>query len=458
MTRVSGANGVLVRGGHVLTSADPADIADGAVRIVGELIDAVGSWADLSARYPDDSTSGGPHDIITAGFVNTHSHFSEALLAGIGEQHTLWEWIQTIIHAVNPVLTQEMAHVGTLLAGTQMLRSGITTTNDMFVCAPVRGPVSPGVVSALDELGLRGEVSYGASDLGPASISMVMDEHEALREAASTSRRSRFRVGVAALGVQSDELFTKGTELAVTSGAGTHIHLQEVREEVTATRTERGVTPIAHCERVGTFAAPTLAAHCVWVDSFDRDILAANGVAVSHNPVSNMILASGVCPVPELRRLDIPVGIGVDGAASNDSQNYLESLKAAILLQRVEHLETTALNARDALRMATIEGARALGRDADLGSLEPGKAADIVVFDGEAPSLATVHDPYQKVAYCSSPAEVKDVWIGGERIVVDRQVVTVDVPEVVARSRELSKKLVTEAGLGAMSLLAEERD
>ena len=223
-----------------------------------------------------------------------------------------------------------MAHVGTLLAGTQMLRSGITTANDMFVCAPVRGPVTPGVVRALDEIGLRGEVSYGASDLGPASLPMVMAEHEALQDAAASSRLSRFRVGVAGLGAQTEELFQKGTDLAVSSGGGTHIHLQEVREEVTATRNQLGVTPIAHCERVGTFEAPTLAAHCVWVDAHDRETLAANGVGVAHNPVANMILASGVCPVPELQRLDVPVGIGVDGAASNDSQNYLESLKAAI--------------------------------------------------------------------------------------------------------------------------------
>ncbi len=439
----------------MLTSGDPPEIAGGAVRIVGSVIDTVGHWEDLRVQFPDDAVTGGPLDIVTPGFVNTHGHFSEALVAGIGEQFTLWEWIKAVVHAINPVLTQEMAHVGTLLSGIQMIRSGVTTVNDMFVCAPVSGPVTPGVVRALDEIGLRGIVSFGAGDLGPASTEMAMAEHEALREAAHASRLCRFRVGVAALGAQSDALFTQSTELAATGGFGIHIHLQEVREEVTETRNIHGVTPIAHCERVGAFESPTLAAHCVWVDAADRDILARNEVGVAHNPVSNMILASGVCPVPELRRSGIAIGIGVDGAASNDSQNYLESIKSAILLQRVNRLQATALSARDAFAMATIEGAAALDLDGDIGSLQPGKQADIVVFDGESAALASVHDPYQKVAYCASPMDVKDVWVAGRRSVRDGAVEHIEAAEVIARSRELSRNLVAQAGLGNLSLLMD---
>ncbi len=446
--------GTLVRGAHVLTSGDPPEIGDGAVRIVGSVIDAVGHWGDLRAQFPDDAVTGGPFDIVTPGFVNTHGHFSEALVAGIAEQFTLWEWIQAVIHAINPILTEEMAYMGTLLSGIQMIRSGITTTNDMFVCAPVSGPVTPGVVRALDEIGLRGVVSFGAGDLGPASTAMAMAEHEALREAAQASRLCQFRVGVAALGAQSDALFARSTELAATGGFGVHIHLQEVREEVTEIRNIHGVTPIAYCERAGAFESPTLAAHCVWVDESDRDVLARNRVGVAHNPVSNMILASGVCPVPELRRSGVVVGIGVDGAASNDSQNYLESIKSAILLQRVDRLRATALSARDAFVMATIEGAAALNLDGIIGSLQPGKQADIVVFDGGTAALANVHDPYQKVAYCASPGDVKDVWVAGRRSVRDRSVQNVEEAEVIARSRELSRRLITQADLGALSLLA----
>lgn len=448
------ANGVLVRGAHILTSADPAQVSDGAVRVVGERIDAVGPWAELSRLHPDDAVAGGPRDIVTAGFVNAHGHFSEALLAGIAEQHTLWEWFDAVVRPVNPCLTREMARVGTTLAGIQMLRSGITVANDMFVCDPLDGPVTPGVVGALDELGLRGVVSFGASDLGACSADAVLEEHEALAEAAAASRLSRFRVGISAVGAQTPELLDASLAFALDRGCGIHTHLHEVREEVTEISRTYGATPIGLCARIGLFQAPTLAAHCVWVDAHDRDLLAAHGVGVAHNPVSNMILASGVCPVPELRRLGVAVGLGVDGAASNDSQNYLESIKTAILMQRLDRLQATALSAREALAMATIDGARALRLDAELGSLQVGKAADLVVFDGDAPAMANVHDPYQKVAYCAAPDTVKDVWVAGSRSVADGAVVGVDVTAVLARSRELARRLVTRAGLSSYSLLA----
>ncbi len=440
--------GILVRGRFVLTSAQPESISAGAVRIVGSRIDAVGTWDDLRGTFPDDTAAGGPNDIVVAGFVNTHGHFSEALITGFSKQHTLWEWIDALIAPVAPHLNQEMAYVGTLLSGIQMLQSGVTTTNDMFVCDPPEdGATTPGVVRALEELGLRGIVSFGAGDVRGAAIESIMDEHAALAEAAAASSLSHFRAGIAALGAQSDDLFSHSVKLAEEVG-GSHIHLQEIREEVTAVRARHGVTPVEHCARKGLFAAPTTAAHCVWVDDNDRRLLADHGVGVAHNPVSNMILASGVCPVAELRSLGVPVGIGVDGAANNDRQDMLEAIKTATLLQRVTQLQATALSARDAIEMATIEGARTLGIDDETGSLIAGKAADLVVFDGETAALANAHDPFEAVVYAAGPREVKEVWVAGVRVVEHGRVTTVDPAEVAERSRPLSRKLVETSGVG----------
>ncbi len=441
--------GSLVRGRYVLTAASPPVIPDGAVRIVGGQIDAAGSWRDLRRQYPDDEVSGGANDIVTPGFVNTHGHFSEALITGIAKQFTLWEWVQALVAPVAPHLDDEAAYVGTLVAGVQMLRSGITLTNDMFVCDPGPGrPVTPGVVRALDELGLRGVVSFGAGDIRGVPIPVLLDENAALAEAAAASGLTRFRVGIAALFAQSDRLFEAMIDLATGGGHGVHIHLQEVREEVTAVRTERGISPIEYCARSGLLKAPTLAAHCVWVDANDREVLAEHGVGVAHNPVSNMVLASGVCPVPELRGLGIPVGIGVDGPASNDSQDMLQAMKTAVLLQRVHRLQATALSAADAFEMATIGGARALRLDGDVGSIEPGKAADLVVFDGEAPAFAGAHDPFGAVVYAAGPTEVKDVWVAGNRSVETGRVVHVDAAEVAARARPIAHRVAAAAGLG----------
>lgn len=453
---MSDAAGTLVRGRHVLTAVGDEVVDDGAVHVVDGHIEAVGPFDELRAAHPDATVLGGADDLVTPGFVNTHGHFSEGLVTGIAEQYTLWEWVGALIDPVSPHLTEEMAYVGTLLAGVQMLRTGITVANDMFVCDPGGTPaVTPGVVRALDELGLRGVVSFGAGDRRPGSVSgAVMEEHAALAEAAAASRLSRFRVGIGAVGGQSDELFDASIALATDGGHGVHIHLHEIREEVTATRQRHGVTAVEHCARRGLFAAPTLAAHCCWVDARDRDLLAQHRVGVAHNPVSNMILASGVCPVGELRRLGVDVGIGVDGPASNDRQDMLEAIKSTVLLARVDALQATALSARDAFAMATIGGARALRLDGEVGSLEPGKAADLVVFDGTSPALANVHDPFQALVYCAGPRDVKDVWVAGQRSVIDGEVVGVDTNEVVARSRPLAAQLVTAAGLRSLSRLA----
>ena len=442
----------LVRGGYVLTSSTPEMIEDGAVRIVGDTIDTVGHWPDLRDRYPDDDVYGDRYSIITPGFVNTHGHFSEALFTGIAEDFTLWEWIEAVINPTAPHHDYEMAYVGTLLAGIQMLRTGITVASEMYVCDPADRPVTPGVVHALDELGMRGVVTFGAADRRGASIPAILEEHAALRAACAASRLSRFRVGIALLGAQSPELFEQSVILAADHGS--HIHLHEVREEVTAVRAATGRSPIEQCAHLGLFEGPTIAAHCVWVDRNDRDILAEYRVGVAHNPVSNMILASGVCPVPALRQLGVAVGIGVDGPASNDRQDMLEAIKLAVLLQRVDRLQATALSARDALAMATIEGARSLRLDDDLGSIEPGKQADLVVFDGSSPALASIHDPFQAVVYCAGPREVSDVWVAGSRSVADGRITGVDIIEVVERSRPLARKLAQRAGIIRHSLLA----
>jgi 5-methylthioadenosine/S-adenosylhomocysteine deaminase len=454
-SRAGSDAGVLIRGRYVLTSAEPEMVRDGAVRIVGDTIRDVGPFAELSQAHPACAVSGGPDDIVTPGFINTHGHFSEALITGIAETFTLGEWLRVLIDAVAPHLDRESAYIGALLGGVQMLRTGITLTNDMFICDPGRSPVTPGVVQALEDLGLRGVVSYGASDRRPGTgLDEVFAEHTALAQSAAASPLCRFRLGIATVAAQSPSMFQRSVEFAASRADGVHIHLHESREEVEFVRVTRQASPIEYCARTGLFASPTLAAHCVWLDPADVGLLASHGVGVAYNPVSNMILASGVCPVSRLRSRGVTVGLGVDGPASNDRQDMLEVIKTAVLLQRVNLLDPLALTAREALRMATIDGAAALLLDGTVGSLEPGKAADLVVFDGASPALANIHDPFQAIVYCAGPLEVKDVWVAGRRRVADGAVLGLDLPQLVDESRSLARSLVQRAGLGGLSLLA----
>jgi cytosine/adenosine deaminase-related metal-dependent hydrolase len=301
-------------------------------------------------------------------------------------------------------------------------------------------------VDGLEEMGLRAEVSFGAEDaFDPHPVSAFIAEHEALADRAAASPLVRFRLGVGTILGQTGALLSASADEARRNGWPVHTHLAEVREEVVDARVRTGRNTVEIARDSGLLDVPVIAGHCIWVGRPDIGILAAHGVAAAHNPVANMILASGVCPVDSLRSAGIAVGLGTDGAASNDSQNMLEAMKAAALLQKVSRLDPRALTAPDVLAMATIDGARGLGLGAAIGSLETGKRADVVRFHGHGPGLANIHDPYQQLVYCTSPLDVADVWVDGRPRVRG---------SLIDDSRPLAAELVTRAGMQDLSCLA----
>ncbi len=439
----------LIRGRFLITSSSAGLVRDAAVLLDGPSIGDVGQWSELRARWPEAAVVGDGRGIVTAGLVNTHGHFSEGLVTGMGETLTLLEWIQRLVAPVAPHLTRESARVGTLLKGAEMALSGVTTVNDMFVCSPRPGdPVTPGVVDGLEQLGLRGEVAYGAQDRNdPRPIDEIFAEHEALAAAAAASRRCRFRLGIATVLSQSADLFAASVQRAADAGWRVHTHLHEVREEVVAARQEYGLTTIGYAARSGLLDREIVAAHCNWLTEGDIELLAEHSVRVAHNPVANMILGSGVCPVRRLKAAGVVVGIGTDGPASNDDQDMLEAMKSAALLQKVSRLDPTAMTAPEVMRMATIDGARVLDLSDVTGSLEVGKDADVVLLDGRTPELAVIHDPYQAVVYCATNRTVSDVWVQGERIVAEGRLTRVDLDAVIDEARDLAEDLIDRAGL-----------
>jgi 5-methylthioadenosine/S-adenosylhomocysteine deaminase len=351
-----------------------------------------------------------------------------------------------------------------MLKGAELLLSGVTCVNDMFCHNNVGSLASLGAVDGLEAMGLRGVMSFGAEDLAfgeegarpLAPAGAFLEEHEALAERCAATARIGFRLGVGTLLGQSDELLAASVRAATERGWAVHTHLAEVREELIQARLRWDHGSVEHARAVGLLDVPLVAAHCVWVSEAETRLLAAAGVAAVHNPVANMILASGTCPVPALREAGVPVGLGTDGAASNDSQNMFEAVKTAPLLQKVARLDARALLAPDALAMATLEGARCLGMDGAVGSLEPGKRADLLRLSADRPGLANVHDPYQQVVYCASPADVADVWVEGERRVASGRLVGHDLAGLVRASRPLAVELVTRAGLEGWSRLARD--
>jgi cytosine/adenosine deaminase-related metal-dependent hydrolase len=433
------------------------DLEDGAVAFADGSILAVGPYHELAARFPGAEVVGDEHGIVLPGLVNAHTHLSEALLPGMGEDLTLLEWIDRVVGPAGRHLTREMARVGAMLKGAELLLSGATCVNDMFCHTNVGSLASLGVVDGLEAMGLRGVVAFGPEDMAESDrypVGEFLAEHEALAGRCAASRLVGFRLGVGTVLGQSDALLAASAKLARDHGWGVHTHLAEVREEVVEAGRRWGRTTVEQAAEVGLLDVPVLAAHCVWVREADVAILAGAGAAVVHNPVANMILGSGVCPLAVLRGAGIPVGVGTDGAASNDSQNMLEAVKAAALLQKVARLDPRAATAGDVLAMATVEGARALGLDGLVGSLEPGKRADVLRLRGDRPGLANVHDPRQQVVYCTSPADVADVWVDGVRRVDDGRLVDHDLAGLVEASRPLAADLARRSGLAGLSRLA----
>jgi len=456
---MTGAGPTLVRAGHVLTMGPAGWIRDGAVAISGAEIEAVGPFAGLREKYPAADVVGDAHGILIPGLVNAHTHMSEALIPGMAENLSIWVWGSRLLLPVMPHLTREMARVGTLFRGAELIRSGVTTVNDMFCHANPSEFASLGVADALDELGLRGVVSFGAEDMAwkatpDFSVARIVEEHQALAERARAAPRIGFRVGVGTILGQTDALLARSVELALAGGWGIHTHLAEVREEKTEAQLRWGVSTVGRAEAAGVLAAGCVAGHGVWLSRAEMGILAAAKTAIVYNPTANMILASGVCPLGELASHGIRLALGTDGMASNDSHNMIEALKLGALLQKVHRMDPEAADARQLLSMATIEGARTLGLGEVTGSLEPGKRADLARLDGDSFGAAVVHDPYQQIVYGAGPESVSDVWVDGKQLLSGGRFTSVEPKALVPTVREMAAALARAGRISEFSCLA----
>jgi 5-methylthioadenosine/S-adenosylhomocysteine deaminase len=412
----------IIRAAWVLAQTGQADVQDGAIAVVEDLIAAVGPFDEIRMQFPEAAVLGDGTGVLLPGLVNAHTHLSEGLLSGMGEEWTLFEWGTRTVGATGQHMTAEMAEVGALLKLIEMARSGVTCVNDMFWHINAGSMASLGAARAVDHIGLRATLSFGPESFDPTSenervLALFADEQRALSDFVAGRPLLTQFVGLGTIGGSSDALLGSTAELARELGLSVHTHLAEVREEITDSRLRHGCTTLERVIRHGALPPGSIAAHSIWVTEAEMDELHHRSIGVVHNPVANMILADGVCPVPSLRRRGVPVGLGTDGACSNDAQDALQAMKMASLLQKVSRNDPRVMTARDALAMATIEGARVLGLDHLIGSLEVGKQADLVLLQGDG--LSYVHDPAQAVVYAAGVRDVELTMVAG-RVVTQR--------------------------------------
>lgn len=450
--------GDLLLGSGTVLTMDPERriVADGAVLVRDGRIAAVDTMATLSAAHPSARRIDARGGVILPGFVNTHTHLFQGLLKGPGDDRPLYRWLKEMTAPAARALTEEHCEAAALNGAVEALRSGATTIVD-FMYAHPRPQLTDAVIRGLEATGIRALVARGfvtqGVELGiPAELIEPVDaalSDVARLRAMTADPERRVRVGIAPclLWMVDEDALRATRAYADTEGLLVTYHLAETSFEVDVANRTYGCSETAFLERIGFLGPDLLAVHCTRLDDEEIARLADHDVKVSHNPVSNMYLASGVAPVPAMLDAGLTVALATDGPASNNNQNMLQVLKYAALLQKVAHEDAEALTAEAVLEMATIGGARAIGLEREIGSLEVGKRADIIVISLDDPFIAPVHDPVSSIVYAAVGNEVRTVLIDGELVLDEGAPVRIDQAAVLGRAVRAAEDLATRAGL-----------
>ncbi|MCG9125041.1 TRZ/ATZ family hydrolase [Laribacter hongkongensis] len=390
------------------------------------------------AHWQAGETVSLPSHVLLPGLINLHGHSAMTLLRGYADDLALMDWL------TNHIWPAEGRHVrddfvfdGTLLAMAEMIRSGTTTINDMYF---FHGAVARAGLQA----GLRTFVGCTILEF-PTNYAACADEYlqKALAERQDYlgEERVTFTLAPHAPYTVSDDTFRKIVTTAEQADMLVHCHIHETAGEVADSLRDHGVRPLARLAGLGLLSPRLTAAHMVHVDDSDLELAAKYGISVAHNPTSNMKLASGIAPVSRMLDAGINVGIGTDGAASNNKLDMLADTRMAALLAKVGTLDPTAVPAATALRMATLNGARALGIDDRVGSLETGKQFDAIALNLDCVETAPAFDPISHLVYAAGREQVEEVWVAGERLLQAGRLTTLDLPVLKATAAEWRERI-----------------
>ena len=427
---------LIITNGTVLSMAPGSQpLADGAVAVRDGRIVAVAAAAELVEQVPTASILDAGGGLILPGFVNTHTHLAMTLLRGFADDLLLQEWLsQHIWPAEGAFMRPDTVAVGTRLAAAECIRAGVTTVCDMYFFAL-------GIGEVLADVGLRAVVGEGLIDqptpAAPSPEAGLRLSRELLQRFRSHPLVSGALAPHAPYSLSASNL-VKAAELAEEFDAPLMIHLAETRKEVDELLRDKGVTPAAYLADLGILSERTIAAHCVHVSPDDLELLAELEVGVATNPVSNLKLSSGVAPVPQMLEAGVKVGFGTDGAASNNTLDLLRDAQLAALLYKGVSGSPTCLPARQLGEMLTLGGARVLGLDNRIGTLEIGKEADLVCLGVDAPHATPLHDPYSHLAYAARAADVLHVVVRGRILLQNRELLTIDERSTLTAARRVA--------------------
>jgi 5-methylthioadenosine/S-adenosylhomocysteine deaminase len=437
---------LIVTGGIVVTmDSGRAILQDGSVAVRGDSIVAVGPRAEIEARYQSAQVIDARGHLVLPGFINGHTHVPMTLFRGLHDDVTLNDWLyKYIFPAEAKNVNEEFVRWGTRLAAAEQIHAGVTTFADMYY-------FEDAIAEETKTAGMRGVLGETFIDF-PAPDNKSEAEMLAYTEKFLKRWQGDPLIHAAAaphaIYTCSKKTLQDSATLARKYHAPILIHVSEMKKEREDSEKANGMSPVAYLDKIGVLGPDIVAAHCIFVDEADRKLLSERGVGCVHNPSSNMMIASGVSPVAEMRAAGVAVGLGTDGpAGSNNDLDLMEEIDLAAKLAKISKMDPLALNAKAVVEMATIDGARALHMEKEIGSIEAGKKADFVLISLNEPNAVPMYDVYAQIAYSLKGSDVDTVVIGGRVVMRDRKLLTIDEAKVLEKAREYGKSVKASLGI-----------
>jgi len=417
-------------------------IEEGFVGIKDGIIEFVCSVDEIQPEFKAQKIIDGKNKLVMPGLINTHTHSSMTIMRNYANDLPLQEWLFNNIFPVEARLTGEDIYWGAMLGIAEMIKTGTTTFTDMYLDMNE-------VARAVKQSGIRANLSISPIKFNAGEDNKVIDEVDKVYDFYNNWHNENNGMIIVTLEVHSTYLFNrewleKSAQIAKDLGIGIQIHIQETKRELLESLEKHGITPSRMCLETGIFDVPVIAAHCVHLTDEDMDILKAKNVSVAHNPTSNLKLGSGIAPISGLLERGINVTIGTDGAASNNNLNMFEEMHIAALLHKGYKNEPALLSAREAIAMATSNGADANGLKGVTGAIKKGMKADLIIIDMDKPHLCPVNDPVAAVVYSVQGSDVETSIIDGKIVMENRVLTTIDEELVMGKVREIAKRLISK--------------
>lgn len=425
---------ILIKNGVIITMDSQNSVFErGSLGIRGDRITSVGPDEDRETEGKKVIDAEGC--LVLPGLINGHTHAAMSLFRGLADDLPLMDWLNNYIFPVESRMDGDFVFTGTLLACAEMIMAGTTTFCDMYL-------FEEEVARAGKQAGMRclvGEVLYDFDSPNYGSIDKGFKYTETLIDTWKDDPLVSIAVEPHSLFTCSPDLLSKAHDMSMKHQVPLIIHLAETQNELDEVKKKYGKSPVEHLQDLGILGPHLIADHCVHLTPEELDVLAENRVKAIHNPESNMKLASGIAPVTEMLAREMTVGLGTDGCASNNNLDLFTEMDMAAKLQKIKTMDTTVMDALTTFKLATVEGAKALGMGALTGSLETGKRADVIVLDLRRPHLTPMYNPFSHLVYAARGSDVIHSIINGRLVMEDRKLLTMDLDEVMERATEKSK-------------------